>query len=494
MTTKRPPHRPRRAARAVRAAAGLGLAAVLLLAGAPGPAEARTPKGLELLESIQSVFVDVADQVQQGVVSISPTEAYSHPAAPDFPGGQPGPDNPHGLPPHGLMPEPDDSPGNGAGVVLDPTGLVVTNAHVVGNAPEMVVRLADGRKYTAEVIGKDTDTDLAVLKLERASDDTAPLPVLPLADSEKVRPGQWTLAVGNPFGLERTVTVGIVSGVGREGVHLTQYENFIQTDASINPGNSGGPLFNIQGEVIGINTAIMSFAQGIGFAIPSNMVRDVVAQLEKNGHVERGWLGVGIQEINGDLAETFAVPEHSGVLINEVFPGHPAHRKGLKPGDIIVSLNGRDVASPSTLARLVAGLTPDSVARVTFLRDGERHTVDITLGRREGAVPASAPTPAEPAPVPHRALGLDLQTLTPELAEQLGVEGDGVVVTEVQPGSAAQLKGIQKGDVIREVNRKPVARAEEVTAALKGSEADSKVLLRIIRDGGARYVVVAPGG
>jgi len=469
-------------------------AGVLLWSALAAPAEARASKGMAMLESIQSVFVDVAAEVQTGVVSLSPTEAYTHPtAAPDF-HGSPDPDNPHGSPHSPFGPsEPDDTPGNGAGIILDEQGHVVTNAHVVGSAPEMEVRLTDGRKYVAQVVGKDPDTDLAVLTLVRGEDDKAPWPVLPLADSDKVRTGQWTIAVGNPFGLEHTVTVGIVSGTGREGVHLTQYENFIQTDAPINPGNSGGPLFNIHGEVIGINTAIMTFAQGIGFAIPSNMVRSVVAQLIKNGHVERGWLGVGIQEINEDLAQTFDVPERSGVLINEVFPGHPANQVGLKPGDIIVALNGRDVTSPNTLARLVAGLTPESVAKVTYLRDGEKHTVAITLGRREQAVPASAPVEPSP-PSPHRALGLDLQTLTPDLAQELGVEGEGVVVTDVESGSAAQLKGIQKGDVIREVNRQAVTRVEDVAGALATRKPGDKVLLRITRDNAARYVVVNPGG
>jgi serine protease Do len=474
---------------------GLALLAAALLALAPAAGvQARSPKGIELLETIQSVFVDVAEGVQEGVVSISPTDEYllSPHFGQDMPEG--GPNNPHGLPPHGGLtpPEPDDTPGNGAGIILDHEGHVVTNAHVVGAASEMIVRLKDGRKYTGTVVGRDPDTDIAVLKLDRAKDDTEPLPVLPLGDSDAVRPGQWTIAVGNPFGLERTVTVGIVSGVGREGVNLTQYENFIQTDAPINPGNSGGPLFDIHGRVVGINTAIMSFAQGIGFAIPSNMVRDVVAQLVASGHVERGWLGVGIQAINEDLAETFDVKEKEGVLINEVFPGHPADANGLRPGDIIVSLNGHDVSSPNTLARLVAGLSPQSVARLSFLRDGEHHTVDITLGRRERPVPASAP--AEPPPNPHREMGMDLQSLTAELAQELGVAGEGVVVTEVEPGSAAQIKGIRKGDVIREVNRRPVSRVEEINTALADKAPGDKVLLRITREDSARYVVLTPGG
>jgi Do/DeqQ family serine protease len=473
----------------------MALVTLLLLAAAPPRAQARTPDGTQLLDAIETVLVDLADRVQKGVVSISPTDEYAHAlsAAPDLP--DPGaPDMPHGMPPHGGIapPDDDDTPGNGSGVVLDNEGHVVTNAHVVGTADEMEVRLTSGHKYLAKVVGKDPDTDLAVLQLVRDPDDTGPLPVLPLGDSDAVRPGQWTMAVGSPFGLERTVTVGIVSAVGREGVNLTQYENFIQTDASINPGNSGGPLFNIKGEVIGINTAIMSYAQGIGFAIPSNMVRDISAQLIESGHVERGWLGVGIQEINDDLAQTFSVPEGSGVLVNDVFPGHPADQNGIRPGDIIVALNGRPVTSPNTLARLVAALTPDSVARLTYLREGQRKNVEITLGRRERPVPTSAPPPAQPRT--HRELGMDLQTLTPELAQEMNLTGAGVLVTDVESGGVAHIKGIRKGDVIREVNRRPVTEVDQVNAILASRAPGARILLRVTRGDAARYVVLAPGG
>jgi len=475
--------------------AALVVTALLLLGAAPPPAQARTPDGAQLLDAIETVLVDLADRVQKGVVSISPTDDYAHALADAPDPSDPGqPDMPHGLPPHGgiMPPEDDDTPGNGSGVVLDQDGHVVTNAHVVGTATEMEVRLTSGHKYRAKLVGKDPDTDLAVLQLVRDLDDKALLPVLPLGDSDAVRPGQWTMAVGSPFGLERTVTVGIVSAVGREGVNLTQYENFIQTDASINPGNSGGPLFNTKGEVIGINTAIMSYAQGIGFAIPSNMVRDISAQLIDSGHVERGWLGVGIQEINADLARTFSVPEGSGVLVNDVFAGHPADQKGIRPGDIIVALNGRPVTSPNTLARLVAGLTPDSVAHLTYLREGQRKTVEITLGRREQPVPVSAPP--SPAPRTHRELGLDLQTLTPELAKEMSLSGTGVVVTDVEAGGVAHIKGIRKGDVIREVDRRPVTEVDQVNAILASRAPGSGILLRVTRGDAARYVVLNPGG
>ncbi|MBI5136498.1 MAG: Do family serine endopeptidase [Nitrospirae bacterium] len=468
------------------------LAAALLF---PATAQAKAAEGVELLESIENVFVEVADMVRTGVVSIAPTEADMQAAmrAPHgFPPGIPGhpPQNPHGeTPPPDAPPQPDNSPGSGTGVILDQDGHVATNAHVVGDAQEMEVQLSDGRRYAARVVGRDQDTDLAVLVLTRPDGDSA-LPVLPLGDSDKVRPGQWAIAVGNPFGLERTVTVGIVSGVGREGVNLTRYENFIQTDAPINPGNSGGPLFNVRGEVIGINTAIMSFAQGIGFAIPVNMMKQVTGQIITHGTVQRGWLGVGIQNIGRDLAETFGVKEDSGVLVNEVFADQPAARSGIQPGDIILSLNDVPVTSPNTLARLIAALDPDSEARITYLRDGAEHTVSTVLGHRD-QVPQFAAASA-----PERdlgaLLGLDLQALTPELAEQLGMDGAGLLVARVAPDGPSFGRGVQEGDVIREVNRTPVGNLDELNAALTNRKPGAKVLLRLTRQGSGRYVVLSP--
>jgi serine protease Do len=431
------------------------------------------------------------------VVSITPVDPPTlggmrnpHLPGPDAPGGG------HDTPIPGLPQQPgqwdtpgmdEDEPGSGSGFILDQQGNMVTNAHVIGGADRMAVRLPDGRRYTATLVGRDTETDVAVLHLARPKGDT-PLPVLPLGDSETVRPGQWTIAVGNPYGLNHSVTVGIVSAVGREGVNLTRYENFIQTDAPINPGNSGGPLFNIHGQVIGITTAIMSYAQGIGFAIPVNMARDVINQLVAGGKVERGWLGIGIQEIGQELAETFNVREGEGVLVNEVFPGQPAEQSGLRPGDIILSLNGSDVGSPNTLARLIAGLRPNSNARIDYLRDGDKQVVNIELGRRETVTPVSTPQ-AEP-PRPRLTLGMDLQSITPELAEELGIEGGGVVVTHVDPEGAAFGRGIREGDVIREINRLEVADLDAIESALAARKPGGRILLRITRENGGHYYVL----
>ena len=466
------------------------------------PAQAKTPSGIDLLESIQDVFVEVAEMVHTGVVSITPTEdamrqAFSSqhgapeiPGMPHVPGMPPQghPPFPPGMPGLPGQPEmPDTSPGSGTGVIIDKSGHVVTNAHVVGDADEMVVSLTDGRRYTAKVVGRDTDTDLAVLKIVLINGDD-PLPVLPLGDSDTVKPGQWAIAVGNPFGLDHTVTVGIVSGVGREGVNLTRYENFIQTDAPINPGNSGGPLFNVRGEVIGINTAIMSFAQGIGFAIPINMVRQVSGQLVSHGTVQRGWLGVGIQNIDPELADSFGVKEGAGVLVNEVFADQPAQRSGIQPGDIILTLNGDPVSSPNTLARLIAGLTPESQAELSFLREGVTHTVTTTLGHRDKTPKMAAISPQKMG-LPE-ILGLDIQAITPELAEQLDVDGEGVIVSRVIPGGPAYQQGLREGDVIRELNRQPVPTPEALMDALEARKPGTKVLLRTTRQNAGRYVVL----
>src|SRR5207245_3101349 len=279
--------------------------------------------GIRLLEEIQNVFINLADRVKPAVVNISPVSVSAKSSESPRERGQ-------------------NNPGTGSGVIVDKDGIVVTNNHVVGDAKEVEVRLSDKSKYVGQVIGRDPDTDLAVVKITA---DRA-LPTVPFGDSSKVRVGQWVLAVGNPFALERTVTLGVVSGLERDAVRLSRYEAFIQTDASINPGNSGGPLFNLNGEVIGINTAIINFAQGIGFAIPSNMVLQVVDQLRSRGKVVRGWLGVGIQEVTAELAGKFGIKDTDGVLVNDVFENEPAYRAGIKPGNIISKVNDRPIHTP----------------------------------------------------------------------------------------------------------------------------------------------------
>ena len=319
----------------------MGLAAAALVfsptvrSSEPAGLSPAASNGLRLLEEMQTVITELAEAAKPSVVSLFPVNLSGK--SREFP--------PERVP---------NAPGSGAGVIITPDGHIITNNHVVGDATEIEVRLSDKSKLIAQVIGKDPDTDLAVLKVTADH----PLPNARFGDSSGVRVGQWVLAVGNPFGLERTVTLGVVSGIGRENVNLSRYENFIQTDASINPGNSGGPLFNLRGEVIGINTAIINFAQGIGFAIPSNMAKQVLQQLVEQGRVIRGWLGVGIQPLTPELARKFGVTEQEGVLVNEVFEKDPAAAAGIKPGDVITRIEGSVIDSPNRLSRIVAGLLP----------------------------------------------------------------------------------------------------------------------------------------
>src|SRR5438132_10837156 len=347
--------------------------------------------GLRLLEDIQTVITDLAESAKPCVVNLIPLAGA----------GRGRELSQERVP---------NASGSGSGVIIDPDGHIITNNHVIGDATEIEVRFSDKSKLIAQVVGKDLDTDLAVLKVTADH----PLPSAKFGDSSAVRVGQWVLAVGNPFGLDRTVTLGVISGIGRENINLSRYENFIRTDASINPGNSGGPLFNLHGEIIGINTAIINFAQGIGFAIPSNMAKQVIDQLLTQGKVVRGWLGVGIQPVTADLAAKFGVNEGEGVLVNEVFENDPAALAGIKPGDVITKVDGKPVATANRLSRLVAGLTPGATTNIEVVRDGKRLTLGVSLSeRRESVIVAAVP--------PSRAeakLGIDVQNLSTELAEK----------------------------------------------------------------------------
>ncbi len=445
------------------------LASLLLLEPVLSPAPAASePTGLRLLEEIQSVLINLADRVKPAVVNIAPVSASVKSG--DSPRDR-GPNN----------------PGTGSGVIMDKDGLIVTNNHVVGDAKEVEVRLSDKTKFVGQVIGRDPDTDVALIKITA----TGELPTVPFGDSSKVRVGQWVIAVGNPFALDRTVTLGVVSGLERDAVRLSRYEAFIQTDASINPGNSGGPLFNIKGEVIGINTAIINYAQGIGFAIPSNMVQQVVGQLRVRGKVIRGWLGVGIQEVTAELAAKFGIKENDGVLVNDVFENEPAARAGLKPGDIIAKVDGHPVETPAGLSRAVAGLTPGTKIELDVIRNNERRTLTVDLGeRKEEAVVAAIPAPP---PQPEIRLGLNVQDLTPELADKFKIkEQKGVLVSKVDPGSVAQEQGLREGDLIKEVNRQAVTSAEEFKAAVSQTKQGESVLLRLVRENRAFYSVLNP--
>ena len=420
--------------------------------------------GLRLLEEIQTVITDLAESTKPSVVNLIPLS---------------GPGRGRELPQERVP----NASGSGSGVIIDPDGHIITNNHVIGDATEIEVRFSDKSKLIAQVVGKDLDTDLAVLKVTADH----PLPSARFGDSSAVRVGQWVLAVGNPFGLDRTVTLGVVSGIGRENINLSRYENFIQTDASINPGNSGGPLFNLRGEIIGINTAIINFAQGIGFAIPSNMAKHVIQQLLTQGRVPRGWLGVGIQPLTAELARKFGVNEGEGVLINEVFEKNPAAEAGIKPGDILTRIDGTVIDTPNRLTRVVAGLLPRSTAKVEIVRDQQRFVLDVALiERRDQAVITSLPQGRTEVK-----LGFDVQDLTPGLAEKFMLhESRGVIISKVESGSHAQTEGLHEGDLIKEVNRAGVGSVEEFNNAVSKARQGETILLRVLRESRAFYVVL----
>jgi serine protease Do len=382
--------------------------------------------------------------------------------------------------------------GVGSGFIIDADGYIVTNHHVVDGSRSIEVQLADGRTFQPKVIGSDAETDLALLKIEATA-----LPMIPLGSSSALKVAEPVMAIGNPFGFDHTVTVGIVSGTGRF-IGQGRFDDFIQTDAAINPGNSGGPLINTRGEAVGINSAIRSSSggfQGIGFAIPVDLAKPILGQLRATGKVTRGWLGVSIQPLTQELAKSFGIAGTQGALVTEIREDSPASRAGFKEGDVIVSFDGKNVDGSRALPGLVANTPVGRAVPVVILRDGKRQTVTATVGNLADSREARA-TAAENKPESGATdkLGLALQELTPELAKQLGVQSDkGVVVTEVKPDSPAAQAGLAPGDVIREVNRTPVQGIRDVERGLSRGQDPSQVLLRVERDGSQRYVVVAVG-
>ncbi len=338
--------------------------------------------------------------------------------------------------------------GLGTGFIIDKDGTIVTNNHVVEDADKITVVLEDEREFDGKIIGRDPQTDLAVIKIDAKEN----LPTVTLGRSADLKVGEWVVAIGNPFGLDHTVTAGIVSAKGRV-IGAGPYDDFIQTDASINPGNSGGPLLNLNGEVVGVNTAIIASGQGIGFAIPIDMAETVIAQLKDNGQVARGWLGVTIQDVKGDLAQYYGIENGSGALVSDVVPGDPADKAGIQPKDIIVKVNGDKISGSRDLTAKVAKLAAGETARITVVRDGREKTLDITVGRR----PLTLAQAETPQPEKDSEYGFQVSDLTPELSRRLNLkEEQGVVVVGVKPGSKAEKAGVQQGDLIVEVNHQDV--------------------------------------
>jgi serine protease Do len=376
--------------------------------------------------------------------------------------------------------------GQGSGFIISKDGYILTNNHVVGDVDKITVVLQDERTFSAKLIGTDPDSEVALIKIE--GDD---FPVLPMGDSGKLEIGDWVIAIGNPFGLSETVTVGVVSAKGRNNMHIAAYEDFIQTDAAINPGNSGGPLINLDGQVIGINTAIVSESggyMGIGFAIPINMARRIQEQLREHGKVSRGYMGLYAQDVDADMAEGLGLKEAAGVVVATVEKDSPAAKAGVKVQDVILAINGKKVKSYDAFRNEVALLPPGSKARLDVIRDGKPTEVTVKLGERPAA---AALQKKESAEEPAQVLGLEVQDLTRDLADRFHYPlGKGVIVSAVTPGSPAADKGIQPGDLILSVNRQEVASVDDFTAAVKQAGKRGKVLLLVRRGDISQFLTV----
>jgi len=419
---------------------------------------------------------EVAESAVQSVVNISSTRVRKNPMM----------DDPFFRYFFGQRPMPERRQQSlGSGVIVRKDGVILTNNHVVQEADEITVNLADEREFGAEVVGTDPESDLAVIELENPPKDLVPLS---FGDSSTLRLGETVLAIGNPFGVGQTVTMGIVSAKGRANVGIVDYEDFIQTDAAINPGNSGGALVNMNGQLVGINTAILSRTggyQGIGFAIPSNMAKTLMVDLLDDGQVSRGFLGVMIQDLTPELAEAFGMSDTKGVLVSQVMDGSPADEAGIEDDDVIVAVDGKPVDSAARLRLLIAGKGAEKSVEIEVVRDGDTKTLDVQLGEREKPTRESSNEPSEPE------IGLRLAPLNSAVRQRLeippGLER-GAAIVGVAPGSPAARAGLRPGDIITEVNRTAVDGPKEATERLRGAEGN--ILLRVIRDGNAVYVVL----
>ncbi len=471
----------------------LAMAPLALAPAAPAFAQAR-PTNL----------ADLVDAVADAVVNISATQTIEdkgETSSPDLPKGTPFDDmfeeffRHHGINPH---PHARQTQSLGSGFVIDPSGIVITNNHVVGEANEIMVIFTDGRKLKAKVIGKDSKVDVAVLKV----DSDKPLKTVKFGDSDKMRVGDGVMAVGNPFGLGETVTAGIISARNRN-IDSGPYDDFLQTDASINKGNSGGPLFNLQGEVIGINTAILSPSGGsigIGFATPAATVMPVIEQLEQFHETRRGWLGVRIQPVDDTIAESLGIGATRGALIAGVDDKGPAKPAGLLPGDVIVKFDGKDIKESRDLPRLVASMPVGKAVDVVVVRDGKEQTKTVTLGRLEDGEKQTEVASVEDNPKQQnsveKALGMEFSGLSDETRKTFNIKQGvrGVVVTSVEAGSPAAERGLKAGDVIEEVNHQAVERPSDVAKALEGARKDSgkkpALLLVSNGEGVVRFVAV----
>jgi len=470
---------------------------IFLLFIAPLSAFAQDTKSINTLRQMGKAFATIADKASPAVVGIKveKTIIQQYQVMPDWPFGEPF--NPFGddfFNRFFRQNSPRQQPkqrkyrqiAQGSGFIISPDGYILTNNHLIGEADKVTVKLRKEPEIEAKVIGTDPESDVAVIKI----DSKEKLPCLQLADSNTIEVGQWVIAIGNPFGLSHTVTAGIISAKGRSNVGLATYEDYIQTDAAINPGNSGGPLLNLDGKVVGINTAIISRSGGfvgIGFAIPINMAKAIYKELVDTGKVVRGFLGVGIQDMTPQFAQAFGLSKDTkGVLVPEVQEGSAAEKAGLKYNDIIVEFNGHPVDTANNLRNKVAMLKPGTTVKVVVLRDGKRKTLTVKLGKRppKGEVTAGQTQPLEK-------LGFSVRDLTDDLAQRYGYQDkSGVIVTRVEPGSQAARLGITPGTLIMEVNRKQVTNTKEFNEAIGDTPKGAPVLLLITDGQYTRFVVL----
>ena len=467
------------------------LSLILGYVGSMGSVKAATGPG-ELEKSLMLV----SEEVRLSVVSITTVKVFKHPSTERYHGDEFGGRRDRRrdpfedffdrfmpkIPPKGEF----KTQSLGSGVIVridDGKGYILTNNHVVADMDELKVKLIDKREFDAEVVGTDEQTDLAVIKIEGEN-----LVAVKMGDSDNLKQGQWAIAIGNPFGLNHTVSVGVVSAIDRSGVGIANYENFIQTDAAINPGNSGGPLVNIDGEVIGINTAIFTRSggyQGIGFAIPVNMAKAVLRDLIDKGKVTRGWLGVAIQDMDASLAEQFDVKITEGVLISDVQDNSPAKEAGFERGDILIEYNNKEIADVNSLRHIVAQTEVGKKVDVKILRKGEEKILTVKIGEQPSDLFATG------RPSIGEDLGMSVQNLTEELAKSFGYEGEnGVVVSAVEPGSPAAQADVKEGDLIKEVNRQRINNIKEFREVLKSTEKGKDILLLLRRGMHTRFVII----
>jgi len=472
---------------------------VRYVAAQPDPGNAGGPPPRMVESGMPFSFADLVERVSPAVVSVTAEQMQTVGDEAGLPDNIPDPFRDLFKQFNQSRPQVQKAMSMGSGFIIDKSGLIVTNNHVIDGARKIKVKLPDGRSFDARLIGTDPATDVVLLKIH----SDKPLPTVEFGNDRQLRVGDWVVAVGNPFGLSNTVTAGIVSSIGRDlGGTNQPYTDFIQIDAPINRGNSGGPTFNLSGQVVGMNSMIFSptgGSVGIGFAIPASTVREVVAQLEAHGHVARGWLGVQIQSVTPEVAASLGIADPKGAIVAGVVPDSPAAKAGLRQGDVIVAVNGKEVQDSQGLTRRVAGLAAGTSAAFTVVRDGARKTVQVAIGQRKDDRVASAvqATPSGEAGATGSAMGLGLSSVTPDLRRTYNVAGEvqGVVVTKVDPDSDAADKGVQPGDILLAVNNRTVRTPQDVEKSIAAAHSAGRksVLLLVSSDGTSHFVAVDIG-